>query len=103
MSHRPKDTERRQHDNGLLIDNVDFIGDGPDRDAGAGGKDGGFGDERAPREGIDDGLGFFAGLFGGEVGCVARWVEVETDRGGGKGSDGEGPESGGAWVSELGF
>ena len=86
MSHGPEDTERRQHDNGLLVDDVDLIGDGPDGDAGAGGEDGGFRYEGVSGEGVDDRLGSFAGFFGGEVGCGAGWVEVETDGGGGKGS-----------------
>lgn len=86
MSHGPEDTEGRQHDNGLLIDDVDFVGDGPNRDARARGQDGGFRDEGVSGEGVDDRLGSFAGFFGGEVGGRAGWVEVETDGGGGQGS-----------------
>ena len=84
MRNRPENTERRQHNNGFFIDDVDFIGDGPDRDTGAGGKDGGFGNERVSGQSVDDGLGFFAGRFGGDVGGVAGLVEA--DGGGGKGS-----------------
>lgn len=86
MGHGPEHTERRQHDNGLLINDVDFVGDGPDRDACAGGQDGCFRYKGVSGEGVDDRLGFFAGFFGGEVGCGAGWVEVQTDGGGGKGS-----------------
>lgn len=86
MGHGPEHTERRQHDNGLLIDDVDFVGDCPDRDTRAGGQDGGFRHEGVSGKGVDDRLRSFAGFFGGEVGGGAGWVVVETDGGSGQGS-----------------
>lgn len=95
MRHGPEDGESGKHDNGLFIDHIDLIRDGVDGDTGAGGEDGGLGDERVARESIDYGLGFFARFLGGHVGCVA--CGVEADGGGREGSrDCEGSQSAGA-------
>jgi len=63
----PKDAEQRDHDNGLLVDNVELIGNRGDGETGSCGEECGLGDQAVAGQSIDDGLSLGLGVVGGEV------------------------------------
>lgn len=88
MRNRPKYAQCTKHNYGLLIHDIEFVADGEDRCPGAGGEDGGFGDQRASGQRVKDGLGFFGGFLGRDIGGWAGGGE-----GGCQGGKGPGRES----------
>jgi hypothetical protein len=54
VSDGPEDGAEGQHDDGLLVDDVDLIADGGDGDTGAGGEDGGLGRQIAAGQRVED-------------------------------------------------
>lgn len=63
------DGKQTQHDDGLLVDDVELVADGGDRDGGAGRQDGGLAQQAAAGQGVQDALGLLLG--GGGVALLA--------------------------------
>ena len=94
------DGEQTQHDNRLLVDDVELVADGGDRDTGTGGEDGGLAQEVAAGEGVDDALGLLLGC-----GLVALQARLDGGHGGlvQGGDGGGGTRAGGAcWEESTG-
>lgn len=84
LGDRGEDTQQTEGDDGLLIDDVEFVRDGPDADTGGRGENGGLADEGVAGERVEDRLGL----------CL--WVHrsrgsggLEADGWGGHGQTGE--------------
>ena len=104
--HRPVDRQQAEGDDGLLVDNVDLIGDSGDAQPGTGGQNGGFGDETVARQGIENGLRCIFRVFGGNGGRLGGRVGEFGAAGseGGRGGEGGAKEcwaggADGAWES----
>lgn len=87
------DGEKTQHDDGLLVDDIELVADGGNRDTSTGGEDGGLAQEVAAGQGVDDALGL---LLGG--GLVALEARLDGGHGGlvQGGDGGGGTRAGGA-------
>ena len=100
LADSPEDGEQREGDDGLLVDDVELVADGGDRDTGTGGEDGGLAQEVAAGEGVDDALGLLLGC-----GLVALQARLDGGHGGlvQGGDGGGGTRAGGAcWGESTG-
>lgn len=91
-----EDAHDAEKSDGLLIDDVQFVADGGDRETGSGGKRSGLGDQAVTGNRVEKRLGLLLGLFGGDIRVRAGRSDVAGD-----GSDIAGgqsrPQPGGAW------
>lgn len=93
-----EDGTKGDGNNGLLIDDVQLVGDGRDGEGSSGGEDGGLGDQGVAGKGVDQRLGLRLRIL------LSRDARVVADRDGGRGGldslegRGGGSETGGAWV-----
>lgn len=66
-----EDAQQAKGHDTFLVDHVQLIADGPDRDTGACGKDGSLAGDGRPGERVEDRLSLLLGFFGGNVAGVA--------------------------------
>lgn len=87
-----KHSQQTDRHDGLFVDNVQLVGDGPDRHGGGRGQDGRLGYERAAGETVEERLRFGFGVHGRRRGCA-------LEAGGGDCGGHEVPvEQGGGWA-----
>ena len=67
----PEDTQGRKHHNGLFIDHVDLVADGPDGNTDSARRDGSLGGQSLAWQRVEKGLSFSLGVLLGNVGVVA--------------------------------
>jgi hypothetical protein len=86
--HSGVDGEQTQHDDRLLVDDVQLIADGGNGDTGTGREDGRLAQQAVAGQGVDDALGLL-------LGRRSRLVALETSLNGGHGGLGQGRDDGG--------
>lgn len=95
-----EDTEQTECDDGFLIKDVKLVADSGNGEASSGRQDGGLGDERVARQGVNNGLGLLLGLLSWDVRGESRCREVGCD-GREVAGDESRPDAGGAWLSKV--
>jgi hypothetical protein len=93
--HAGVDGKQTDHDDGLLVDDVELVADGGDGDTGTGGEDGGLAQDAVAGQGVEDALGL---LLGRGSGLVALQAGLDGGHGGlvQLGDGGGGTRAGGA-------
>ena len=74
-----ENAEKTEGGNGFLVQNVELVADGGNRETGSGGKDGGLGNQRVARQRVEDRLGLLLGVLGRDVGVETGGREVGSD------------------------
>lgn len=96
VSDGPEDAEERDHDNGLLVDNVDLVADRGNGQTGTGGQDRRLGGKAAAGQRVQNGLCPRLGVRGGDIGGTASTGQRSRD-GRESSRDERWSEAGGAW------
>lgn len=71
LANSEEDGEKRETDDGLLVDDIVLVAESEDGRAGTGREDGGLGDQGVAWKGIEDRLGLLLWLLSGDAGVVA--------------------------------